>query len=254
MPPRLNSLDIIGDVHGCYEEFRALLLALGYQIGEAGSYSSDTLPEFFHPEGRKLIMVGDLVDRGPDPIGVLWLALAGRRSGILQATRGNHDDKLLRALQGRQVVRNHGLSDTMAAIEAADPALKTLIRAFLEETPSHVWLREEGLAVAHAGIKEEMLGKHSKDVMAFCLYGQVGQGKTPNGYPIREDWASDYKGETVIVHGHTPMAAPRSLNNVICIDTGCCFGGSLTAFRWPEMSFIQVPARKTYSAAAPLHP
>jgi protein phosphatase len=97
--------DIIGDVHGCYEELIELLTALGY----------DTLkPErITSPVGRKAVFVGDLVDRGPHSVRVLETVMSMVHRGVALCVAGNHDVKLLKALAGRKVKLSHGLEETM---------------------------------------------------------------------------------------------------------------------------------------------
>ena len=67
------------------------------------------------------------------------------------------------------------------------------------------------------------------------------------GCPIRFNWALDYRGAAAVIYGHTPVAEPEWVNNTLCIDTGCVFGGKLTALRWPEREIVSVPARETYA-------
>jgi protein phosphatase len=64
--------------------------------------------------------------------------------------------------------------------------------------------------------------------------------------PVRADWAANYRGSTTVVYGHTPLARADWVNNTICIDTGCVFGGKLTALRWPEKELVEVPAEQTW--------
>jgi protein phosphatase len=241
-----DDLDIVGDIHGCHVEFCSLLEGLGYQ-GLPRADDSSPSSRIYHPSGRKIILTGDLVDRGPDPVSVLSLAIRAWRDGVLLGVRGNHDDKLIRALKGNPVTRNHGLAETMQALEATTPEFRVEVLDFLERLPSHLVLQEGKLVVAHAGIKEKMIGKPDKEVWHFCLYGAVVPQKTPGEAPVRKDWAQEYQGAATIVHGHTPMLSPRRLRNVVCIDTGCCFGNALTAFRWPEETFVSVPSRQIWS-------
>src|SRR6185437_13174234 len=100
--------DIIGDVHGCYDELVELISLLGYTIQQQDqNYSVSS------PEGRKLIFVGDLVDRGPGTVRVLRLVSSIVQSGRGFCVPGNHDMKLVRALRGRDVKRTHGLAETL---------------------------------------------------------------------------------------------------------------------------------------------
>ncbi len=247
-----GDLDIVGDIHGCHAEFFTLLEGLGYQ-GLPCANDSSPSSMIYHPSGRKIILTGDLVDRGPDPVSVLSLAIRAWRDGVLLGVRGNHDDKLIRALKGNPVTRNHGLAETMQALEATTPEFRLEVLDFLERLPSHLVLHEGKLVVAHAGIKERMIGKPDKEVWHFCLYGAVVPQKNPGDPPVRKDWAQEYQGDATIVHGHTPMLSPRRLRNVVCIDTGCCFGNALTAFRWPEETFMSVPSKQMWARpTAPL--
>src|SRR6201999_871680 len=75
------------------------------------------------------------------------------------------------------------------------------------------------------------------------------------GRPVRRDWAADYRGRAAVVYGHTPVSDPEWVNETIDIDTGCVFGGKLTALRWPEKELVSVPAARTYfEPAKPLTP
>ena len=88
----------------------------------------------------------------------------------------------------------------------------------------------DNLIVAHAGIRENMIGApNSEKIRAFVLYGDITGKTTTDGRPIRRDWAKHYKGNAWIVYGHTPVKEARFVNNTVNIDTGCVFGGKLTA-------------------------
>src|SRR5207244_8184363 len=102
------------------------------------------------------------------------------------------------------------------------------------------------LVVAHAGMKESMPGRGSGVVRAFALFGETTGETDAYGLPIRYNWAAEYRGRALVVYGHTPTPEPEWLNNTICIDTGCVFGGRLTALRYPEKELVSVPAARTY--------
>lgn len=232
--------DIVGDVHGCYEELRTLLDRLGYAV-------EDHIAR--HPEGRRLVFVGDLVDRGPDSPNVLRLAMASVKAGTALCVPGNHDMKFLRWLNGKKVQPTHGLAETIAQLEADSIDRRDLI-AFLDDLVSHYVFDSGKLVVAHAGLKESMQGRGSGKVREFCLYGETTGERDEYGLPERLDWARDYRGKALVVYGHTPFAEPRWLNHTVNIDTGCCFGGALTALRYPELETVTVPALKTYAEPA----
>jgi protein phosphatase len=232
--------DIIGDVHGCYDELRTLLERLGYTLGS----------RLAHPEGRRVIFVGDLVDRGPKSPEVLRLVMDGNAAGTAFCVQGNHDDKLVRKLRGRNVKISHGLAETLAQLEFATKDFKREVADFLESLPTHYLLDERRLVVAHAGLREEYHGKRSGAARAFSLYGETTGETDEFGSPIRYNWAKDYAGEAMVVYGHTPVREPEWLNNTICVDTGCVYGGKLTALRYPERELVSVPAARVYYESA----
>lgn len=238
--------DIVGDVHGCAEELIALLARLGYGVRLVGAGEARRA-ETTAPEGRRALFVGDFVDRGPDAPGVLKIVMAMAAAGQALAVIGNHDDKFLRWLRGREVKLAHGLERTVAQMAGEGEAFRASARAFLEGLPSHLWLDGGALAVAHAGIRAEMLGRTSARVRSFCLYGDTSGKLDAAGLPERFNWALDYQGAATVVYGHTPVADPEWVNNTVCIDTGCVFGGSLTGLRWPEKETVSVPARARYA-------
>jgi protein phosphatase len=235
--------DIIGDIHGCREELEALLGRLGYAPRpEDGAYA--------HPEGRKAIFLGDLVDRGPDSPGVLRIVMAMTAAGAALVVPGNHDVKLLRKLRGRDVTVNHGLAETLAQLEPEPPAFKAQVAEFVDGLVSHYVLDGGRLVVAHAGMKQEMQGRGSGRVREFALYGETTGETDEFGLPVRYNWAAEYRGPATVVYGHTPVPRPEWLNRTICIDTGCVFGGSLTALRYPERELVAVPALRAYAQPA----
>ena len=235
--------DIIGDVHGCCVELKALLARLGYRI------SGEKVEP---PPGRKAIFVGDLVDRGPNAPGVLALVMRMVEAGVALCIPGNHDARLVRALQGRKVQRTHGLKETLAQLAGETTEFKKKVEAFLGGLVSHYVLDQGALVVAHAGMKEEMAGRASGAVRTFALYGDVTGEKDEFGLPVRRDWAAEYRGRARVVYGHTPVARPEWVNNAINIDTGCVFGGELTALRYPELELVSVPSEAQY--ADPVRP
>lgn len=242
--------DIIGDVHGCADELHTLLATLGYTV-EGESEGLRVVP----PEGRKLVFVGDLVDRGPKTPEVLRIVMAACEAGHAYVTQGNHDRKLSRWMAGRKVTVNHGLQDSIDQLKAEPPEFMAEVKAFMDDLRSHYWLDGGKLAVAHAGLKEEMIGRGSPAVREFALYGETSGEIDEFGLPVRLDWASAYRGKTTIVYGHTPVPEADWLNNTLCIDTGCVFGGKLTALRWPEREIVSVPAAEIYcEPARPLSP
>lgn len=233
--------DIIGDIHGCATELETLLGELGYVVAWAGRQVSVT-----PPEGRRAVFVGDLVDRGPRSPDALRIAKHMVDSGTGMVVLGNHDDKLRRHLEGRNVKVSHGLGETIAQFAGEPPEFAAEMRQWLDSLISHYVLDGGKLVVAHAGLKEEMQGRASGAVRSFCMYGETTGEIDEFGLPVRWDWAADYKGKAKVVYGHTPVLDANWVNGTICIDTGCVFGGKLTALRYPELELVSVPAERTY--------
>ncbi|WP_313811704.1 polynucleotide kinase-phosphatase [Glutamicibacter sp.] len=236
--------DVIGDVHGCLDELQMLLAKLGYSIEcdiEGRAVNA------VHAAGRRAVFVGDLVDRGPDSAGVLRLVMGMVRQGNALAVSGNHEDKLVRALRERNVSLTHGLDQTMAQIQAEGPQFRRDVTDFCASLLSHVVLDDGNLVVAHAGLIEKYQGRASKRVRAFALYGQVTGEVDEFGLPVRYPWANDYRGKASVLFGHTPMTEVAWINNTACLDTGCVFGGELSAMRYPEREVLSVAALKKYT-------
>jgi polynucleotide kinase-phosphatase len=275
--------DIIGDVHGCYLELVQLLEKLGYAVEETpvldardlgvrvtpppsslpggkgepsdtsnSDYASSTSGTPLHRGGagggisRKVLFLGDLVDRGPDSPKVLRLVMSMVRDGLALCVPGNHDIKLLRYLNGKQVNEQHGFAETVQQLAPESDTFKAQVRQFLDGLVSHYVLDGGRLVVAHAGMREEMQGRGSGAVRAFALFGETTGEIDEFGLPVRYNWASEYRGRATVVYGHTPVPDPEWLNNTIDIDTGCVFGGRLTALRYPERELLSVPAQRVY--------
>jgi protein phosphatase len=230
--------DVIGDVHGCQDELEALLSNLGYARDEAGV--------FRHAQGRKVVFLGDLVDRGPNITGVLRTVMTMEKAETALCVPGNHEMKLLRKLRGKDVKLTHGLAQTMEQLDREPPEFRAEVAHFIDDLVSHYVLDDGKLVVAHAGMKEPLQGRGSGKVREFALYGETTGETDEYGLPVRYPWASEYRGKATVVYGHTPVPEAEWLNNTICIDTGCVFGGKLTALRWPERDLVQVPAAKVY--------
>jgi protein phosphatase len=266
--------DIIGDVHGCFVELLELLQKLGYSLeknpvfdknteGPPNSNHRDKIEESLtqkpfiitNPEGRVAVFVGDLVDRGPNSPDVLRLVMQMVEEQKAWCVVGNHDDKLKRFLDGRDVKLQHGLEQTAEQLRHESDGFKQKIRRFLDKLISHYVFDDGKLVVAHAGCIEEMQGRISGAVRSFCMYGETSGEIDEFGLPVRYNWAATYKGKATVIYGHTPVPTAEWLNNTMDIDTGCVFGGKLTAFRYPEREVVSVAARMEYAVPKrPLSP
>lgn len=229
--------DIIGDIHGCCDELELLLEKLGYQK-KGGVYA--------HPDGRTAAFLGDFCDRGNRNADVLRLVMDMVKSGTAIAVPGNHDVKLLKYLRGKSIAMTHGIDKTIAEIEAQGDAFKSEVAEFIDGLISHYVLDDGKLVIAHAGLKQEYIGRGSARVREFCLYGETTGETDSYGLPVRLDWAADYRGRAAVVYGHIAGKEVKSQNNTFCIDTGCVFGGKLTAYRYPEKEYVEVQALQQY--------
>jgi protein phosphatase len=236
--------DIVGDIHGCYDELVQLLERLGYvaAVTQNGERSIVVTP----PVGRRVVFLGDLIDRGPNAPDVLRLVMGMVEQGTAMCVPGNHEAKLLRKLRGKDVQLTHGLAQTVEQLERETPEFRERVAAFIDKLISHFVLDAGKLVVAHGGMKAEYAGRASGRVREFALYGDTTGETDEFGLPVRLNWASDYRGRAMVVYGHTPVREAEWLNNTINVDTGCVFGGALTALRYPERELVSVTAAHTY--------
>ncbi|WP_186763798.1 polynucleotide kinase-phosphatase [Planomicrobium sp. CPCC 101079] len=250
-------IDLVGDVHGCFEELLELLGKLGYQKNEEGL--------FVHPDGRKFVSVGDVMSRGPASLETMQFFQQHVQRDLAFMVDSNHGWKIARWLDGRNVVLSHGDEKVEAEFAAYEneagsenaKQLKTELKDLLLQAPSHLIFTANGVPVltcAHAGIKDEFIGKQSAAVSDFCRYGATG-GSDVQGKPIRKDWTASRTSQSLIVWGHDPKPRPLLINNTINIDQGVVFGGELTAYRYPEREFVSVSAKENYAGTDgnPLH-
>lgn len=233
--------DIIGDVHGCFDELCELLAKLGY-FEQAGMYR--------HRLGRRVIFLGDLVNRGPNSVSVVRLAASMLEAGTALYVRGNHCQYVygfFKKYSGPDYNRPRKWLEELGPVELTE--FSALFCELVSQAPPYLMLDEGKLVVSHAGIEADMIGQLSRRIFDFCLYGEyTGELHPTKGYPLRRDWAATYQGEAFIAYGHTPTAevVPEIRYNSVNLDQGCVFGGCLSAMRYPEMEFVQVKAARAY--------
>jgi protein phosphatase len=234
--------DIIGDVHGCFEELLTLLITLGWTVqNDNGTWRATGLP------GRKLVFVGDLIDRGPRPSDCLQLAMDLVASGVARVVAGNHEGKLLKALTGGHVKISPARAATLADIDTRGDAFRARVVQFLEDLPAHLVLDGGKLVVVHAGLPQEMHGRDTPKVRMFGIYGEVKDDLDDDGeVMVADGWAKAYEGSALVAYGHTPRRDPVWHHETVDLDTGCCFGGRLTALRYPDRTIVSVPAQKPW--------
>jgi protein phosphatase len=242
--------DVIGDIHGCRAELEELLGTLGYALER----DDEGRPvNAVHPEGRRAVFVGDLVDRGPDTPGVLRLVMGMVEAGTALCVCGNHEQKLLRALRGRNVRVTHGLAESLDQLGAEPAEFRKRVEEFCGGLIAHYVLDHGKLVVSHAGLPEAYHGRASGTVRSFALYGDTTGETDEYGLPVRYPWANDYRGRAMVLYGHTPTPIAEWVNGTMCLDTGVVFGGRLTALRYPERDVVSVAAHQVwYEPVRPL--
>ncbi|HUQ60936.1 polynucleotide kinase-phosphatase [Lentzea sp.] len=244
--------DVIGDVHGCRAELEELLTELGYTlVRDDEGRPVDAVP----PEDRKAVFVGDLVDRGPDTPGVLRLVMGMVGNGHALSVRGNHEEKLVRALRGHKVTVRHGLEKSLEQLAHESEEFRLAATRFCDGLVAHYVLDGGNLVVAHAGLPERYHGRASAKVRSFALYGDTTGETDEFGLPVRLPWANDYRGAAMVLYGHVLVPEAEWVNNTMCLETGVVFGGKLTALRYPSREIVSVKAHQTwYENSSPFPP
>lgn len=212
---------IIGDVHGCSEELQALLQRCEHRAGD------------------RVVFVGDLVAKGPDSRGVLDMA---RRLEAL-AVRGNHDQAVLACREPSRFARSPSAEHLSLAhtLEPDDWAL-------LEALPFYLELPEHDCQIVHAGLLPgiPLAEQNPYDLMNMRSIRADGSAsrRVDEGVP----WASCWQGPPTVVFGHDARRGLQRYPHALGLDTGCVYGGKLTAWLLPERELVAVPARRMYRA------
>ena len=239
IPAPYQNMDVIGDIHGCLAELKELLLKL--------DYSEDNYGLFRHPH-RIFVLVGDVIDRGPDAFKVLQFIKHHIDNKLALMVSGNHEYKFAKYLVGKDVKITNALQATINQYKEVDTYSYTSgdLAEFLFKLPPYLVYQNKAV-ITHAAFKEEYLGMKDKKVRDYCMYGP-SKGVDANGLPYRIPWEDSYTGSLKIVYGHqvTVDRLPKVTNNTYGIDTGVVFGGQLTALRVPEFELVSVPAKQVY--------
>jgi protein phosphatase len=230
--------DVIGDVHGCGTELEMLLARLGYDVDSAGLWRS--------PAGRTPVFVGDFVDRGPRIADTLRIAMRMVAAGVALAVPGNHDMQFARRLAGEDVPVVYGMDTSLAAVAAEPDTFRADVVRFFEDIKGHYVLDRGRLVVAHTGLAESLHGVDTWESRQMAIYGVLEGEIDAVDITRRHSWLPGYQGTATVVYGHTPVSEAVWHRNTIDVDTGCVFGGSLTALRWPERELMSVRALDVY--------
>lgn len=208
---------IIGDIHGCLEMLKKLMDKIAWS-----------------PDKDRLIFLGDYIDRGENPKGVVdYILDLTRRSPLVECLKGNHEAMLLDFLTGRDrfmFIINGGWKtlESYGMYESSedDSAIPSEHRGFYESLKPYVEL--EDYYVVHAGFKPGLdIKKQTDDEMLWIRKSFV---------------SSDFDFGKKIIFGHTPFKEPLIMENKIGLDTGAVYGNRLTCLQLPEMKFHSVEA------------
>lgn len=214
---------LVGDVHGCLDELLRLLKVAGYARGD------------------RLILVGDLVAKGPDSEGVV----AAAREQPALMVRGNHDEAVLRVLRRdrrgiepqRPPKREH---------ERVAPRLSDDDFAYLEAAPTYLDLAELNTWVVHAGVVpgKDLASQRTEDLLVMRTLRP--DGTASSRLDEGEPWAKAWHGPAHVVFGHDAISGLQRHPFASGLDTGCVYGGRLTALSLPEGRLFSVPAKRAY--------
>jgi hypothetical protein len=213
---------IVGDVHGCLDELRSLLERVGFRAGD-----------------DQLVMVGDLVNKGPDSVGVVRLvrSLQGR------AVLGNHDDLVVRCLAARRTKEEDDFPDSVRRIVKR---LDDDDAAWLEALPTSLALPEHHALVVHAGLVPNVpLSSQRRDAL-LTMRSVRSDGTATKRIEEGRPWASLWPGPEHVFFGHDAVRGLQRWPYATGLDTGCVYGGRLTACLLPERTLVSVPARRAY--------
>lgn len=241
---RKGPFDIVGDIHGCIEEFQILLRECGYMIHE-----DDNGTWFSHPENRILVSVGDLCDKGPDSLSVMEMIFNSIEKQTAIAIRGNHENKVLRHLiSGMPPDERSNAFPTFHEVMAQGPEYVDFIIRHLQALPTHYLLDEGKIVVSHGAFHPNGLGlENNKRINEFFMFGPLSDKLDEYGNIERLDWMTNYDGDQIVFYGHTPcLDNPRVIGKTICLDGGAFGGGNLMAMRYPEFDLVKVKALNAY--------
>jgi predicted phosphodiesterase len=210
----------IGDIHGCHVEFAELLAQLALTKED------------------RVVLLGDLVNRGPDSCKVIDLARACHATALL----GNHELRLLkyRKTGDDKYLKEHDL-DTFARLQPKD-------WEFLEKMPLTFEEPELNVVCVHGGFLpgQPWQKQPAEIVTRIQVIDDAGNSRKRSEAPDAPPWAELWSGPPFVVYGHTPRPYIYKLKWSAGIDTGCVLGGNLTAYILPEKRFVQVRARQRY--------
>lgn len=207
---------VVGDIHGCLTEYRALLKKAGWGSGDG------------------LVLVGDLVAKGPDSAGVVALS---RELGA-RAVLGNHDARLV---EGRAQDSKRGEhSKQTRALSSAD-------LAYLAALPLTLELPEFRSVVVHGGLLPGVPLREQPRRWCLTLRSLGPDGTPSSSGLVGTPWASKWTGPEFAIFGHDALRGLQRTPHALGLDTGCVYGGKLTSVWLPDLTLVQVDAIAQWS-------
>ena len=211
----------IGDVHGCADELEELLEALNLKSGD------------------RVIQLGDLVNRGPQSRRVIELVRANKIESIL----ANHELRLLTALRESrpEILKDYDL-ETIRQLHTED-------WDYLERLPKFKFDGNRDIVFVHGGFlpNSPWYAQPIEVAVNIQVIDQSGNAAKRSDAPEASSWAKQWKGPPFVIYGHTPRPKVFKQKNSLGIDTGCVYGGKLTAYIIEDKTFVQVKAHRAYA-------
>jgi hypothetical protein len=216
---------IVGDVHGCREELEDLLEESGWEVGDG------------------LVLVGDLVAKGPDSLGVIRLL---RDSGA-RAVRGNHDQHCLEWWNAKCAGRE--LPKLKPAHQRVVDELEEEDWRWLAALPLWLELPEHDALVVHGGLLPGLPLEDQDPDDLMNMRSILPDGTASRSYEEGTPWADSWPGPRLVVFGHDAIRGLQNRRHSVGLDTGCVYGGWLTGLWVPHRDLVSVPARTAYASA-----
>lgn len=217
----MDRILFIGDVHGCIDELESLWRVLGPGAGD------------------RVVLVGDLVAKGPDSQAVVQFA---RERGCL-AVRGNHDERVLR--WWREPETRDGFKPDHARVAQS---LTEADRAYLEGLPFLQRFAAAGCVAVHGGLVPGIAYESQDPKWLVNLRSIRADGTPSKKVDEGTAWAKVWPGPEHAVFGHDAIRGLQQERHATGLDTGCVYGRRLTALEWPSRRLVHVDARRPYAA------
>ena len=208
---------IVGDVHGCFNEFLKLLKKINY-----------------NKKKHRLILVGDIIDKGPRSFDMLkWV----KKEGV-EAVLGNNEQAFIQNIQKKAPLR--------PALERLKKEIGQPIKEWVNWLNSWpLYIEEKDFIVVHAGLVPGEHPRHSNPEFLMNIRTWDGKGKDIKD-ETNPPWYTFYKGKKLVIYGHWAKQGLKIRSNTIGLDSGCVYGKSLSGILLPERKVVQVSALKSY--------